>query len=122
RAALAEGARGADRAAHRLHQLADDRQAQTGPTARPVPGLVAPVEPIEDPGELLRRDAAAGVLDGDLNQVVAARGSKRDDAALGGVAQGVADQVAENLDDPLAVAPRRRQVGLDLGHDRDLAL
>ena len=64
RAALTDRAVGRHAAAHRLDQLADDRQTEAGAAAGPVARVVAPIEALEDAAELLRRDAGAGVLDG----------------------------------------------------------
>src|SRR5262245_10728489 len=59
----------ADRAAVRLDDLAAQREAQAG-ARDPARGRVAAEEPREDAALVLRRDADALVLHGDLNEPV----------------------------------------------------
>ena len=55
-----------DGAAHRLGQLADDREAEAGAVPGAAPGALAQVEALEGVAELGRRDAGALVGDRQL--------------------------------------------------------
>src|SRR5438128_5518906 len=77
-----------DRAAHRLGQLLDDREAEAAAEPLTGPVLVVQVEALERPREILRREAVAGVLDGQQRSL----GPHANAAALGGRAQRVLDQ------------------------------
>ena len=56
-----ERALGLDRAAVQLDQLLHQGQADAAPFVRAAPCVLDPVEPLEQPGQLLGRDARAGV-------------------------------------------------------------
>ena len=78
-----------------LGHVADDGQAEAAAAGPAGPGLVDPVEALEDPRELAGRDALAGV--GDLEDGPALGHVEPDtDGALGRrVAQGVVEQVGQ---------------------------
>ena len=57
-----------DRAAVELDQLLDQGQADAGPLVRPAARPLDPVEPLEEAGQLLGRDARPGVADGQLRR------------------------------------------------------
>ena len=84
----------------------------TGPVARGV-GLV---EPIEDEGQVLGRDAGPAVRDRQHHAAVRAAAGQRDAAVSRRVADGVGDQVLQHLLEPPRVADH------GLGVRRDLAL
>ena len=100
--------------------MLDDREAEAGAAGGAVPGGVDAVEPLEDPVELLGRDADAAVGDADVDGRLA--GARRDDhgGPLGGVGDRVRDQVADGDGDLLAVAEQHQPVRAVL-HEVDLA-
>ncbi len=78
---------------------------------------------LEDAFLLLRRNSQAGILDKDVNHLRRAAGIPLVGGALGrdpkraareGVFLGVADEIGEDLDQPAAIHPYRRQVGGNL--------
>src|SRR3954470_15249856 len=95
----ARAARHADLAPVGTDDLADDRQAQPCPAAVPRPRHL--VEPLEDVGLILGRDPLAGIRDGQANRPVHGTGRQADLAPPFGMPQGVADQVVEDVLDPL---------------------
>src|SRR5689334_15983137 len=62
----------ANLAAGGFHQLLDDRKADPRPAARRVARLVHAIEAFEDPGQVVGRDAVAGVRNRDEDIVGAA--------------------------------------------------
>src|SRR3954453_15348529 len=92
-----------DRSAVELDEATRDRQAEATPrrarTAR---------EPVEDMGQEIGRDSGPGVADGDLGLAAATRlpiparanRPKADRPAGGRVAEGIRDEVSEDLADP----------------------
>ena len=86
-----------DGAAQILHRVLDDGQSQTGAAAGSGMALVHPVEPLEHPALMLRRDADAGVGHGQ-RRAVGGRGEVHGDAAVGNVVlDGVVAKVIEDL-------------------------
>ena len=92
------------RAAVRVHQRVDDRQAQPGAAAGPRPRRVGPVEPLEDPVRVLVAHAGPLVAHLEDRAVVVGAHPDRDARRLRGVLQGVGHQVAEHLPQPGLVA------------------
>ena len=97
---------GPDLAPMRGDDLAGDRQAQAGAV-----GLRAgdAVELLEEVRQVLRRDALAGVGDGESDGVARGLGGQPYRAAARGVGQGVADEVVEDVGDPVGVDRHGRQ-------------
>jgi hypothetical protein len=83
--------------------LLNDRQAQAAAAASPCARRVGPVEPLEDPGQVLRRDPRAGIDHRDLDRLAGA-GPEGDPPAGGRVPKGVVDQILEALAKPGLVA------------------
>ena len=100
------------------HDLPGDGQPKARAAALPGPGLVHPVEPVEDPLPVRRRDADAGV--GHLHPHIFSRdaGVHGDGAAVGGVLDGVAQHIHHHLLDAAAVSGDQGKspaVGADQG-------
>src|SRR6266511_4157284 len=76
-------------------------------------GAVDAVEALEHALQQLRRDALAGVGDCKLHIAVGAGGGDLDPPPTWGVAQGVAEQVGQDLADAVGVGRHARQVGVD---------
>jgi hypothetical protein len=74
-------------------------------------GGIGPVEPLEDVGERLGGDAAAGVGDVDGDAVRGGVAAEGDRPARGGVAQGVVEEVGQHLPQAGGVAGDHRQIG-----------
>ncbi len=110
----------ADLAAHQVHQLRADRQAQAGAPMAAGGGGVCLGELVEDLAELLGGDADAGVLDldaqGDPRLVLLFGGDIQQHLALRGELQRVAEQVGEDLADAARVAD---QVARDLRREAE---
>src|SRR6266571_695150 len=98
----------AELAAVHLHDLLNDRQPEPSPGDRLGRAAAHAAEALEDVDDLVRRDAKPGVGNGD--QRITALGSAGDGhrATLWRVLHSVADEVAHDLDQPVAVS----------GHDR----
>ena len=92
-----------DAAVHRHRQLAGDGEPE--PRARAVFG----VEGAEHVGALGRRDPRAGVVDGDPHAPGLGQRADHHRALVGGPAHCVADKVADDLQDAIAVADDHRQ-------------
>ena len=145
RAALPVDAGELDLAAEQHGQLAADGQAQAGAAVFAGGAGVGLLEGLEDEALLLRRDADAGVLDGegdDLaglaeHRVIGAPALRGEpdahiDVAVGGELDGVGQQVLEDLLEALRVAvhERRQALGelhverqvLGLGHVPEVAV
>src|SRR5690606_29988011 len=104
------GALRPDRAVMERHELSAQREADpdsAAARARAVLGHLA--EHLEHVVELIHRDAVAVVLDADDRGVVLDSGRDPDRAADLGVLRGVAEQVAENLSQPLKIALDRKR-------------
>ena len=69
RGALAPLALGGDPAAMRLHQVLHDGESQAGASFVARPRAIRPVEPLEDPRQVLAGDAGAVVVHGEGNPV-----------------------------------------------------
>src|SRR5262245_4190238 len=93
--------------------LVDDRQTQ--PRTAAVPRAADLVELLEDVGQMLRWDSLAGIRHGQPNGSIGGAGRHLDLTPGAGIAQGIADQVVEDVPDPLAV---RQDFGQVLGHVR----
>ena len=112
----------ADGAAHRLHDLAADGQAETGAAVDAGGRGVGLGEGLEETGDLGRRDADAGVADGhaQVGPLVrpGLRGRADQDLALLGELDGVGDQVGQDLGEARGVAGEHlRHLGR-AGHDQ----
>src|SRR5690606_1245533 len=85
--------------------LADDREAESGPAELARAAGVDTVEALEDVRQVLGRNSNAGVADGQFgDRAVAAQGDV-DRPAGRGVANGVLDQVPDQLAQPFSVSP-----------------
>src|SRR6185369_12470282 len=102
----------ADAAAEHVDVAADDVEADAAAVVRAAVGGLA-VE-VEDVGQIVGGDAAAGVGDGDADAIAGgvARGADLDPACLRELA-GVADQVADHLTELPAIRHECRQVRID---------
>ena len=87
-----------------------DGQAEPRPALAVRPDLVHPVEPVEDERQVLLRDADAGIADGRDRLVVLPDDRAGDRAAGRRVAEGVVQDVQEQLPQPDPVAPDRDAV------------
>src|SRR5256886_6276146 len=120
--AVTDGAFHPDLAPVHLHDLLNDREAEASPGDGLRGAAADPTEAFEDVPDLVLGDADAGV--GDADQDVASVGSagQGDGPALGRILHRIVDDVADNLDQPVAVAGHDRQarveVGLELHRDR----
>ncbi len=96
--ALVQSAFHGNGALHLLDHVLDDREAQTGTADLARSGFIYPVETLEDPGQILRRnpDAAIGNADGDFTR--RQTGRLHPDFTAGPVEfHGVIQQVHERL-------------------------
>ncbi|GAY15043.1 hypothetical protein MSZK_17690 [Mycobacterium sp. shizuoka-1] len=91
-----------------------DRQADATTAAGPAPGRIYSVEPFEEMREMLCGNAFTGVRDGDDDLTLARADADVDPPALGGVTQGVVQQIAQHLPEPLRVHPQRTDRGIDV--------
>ena len=71
---------------------------------------IHPVEPVEDLAQLFPWDAHPGVGHRDNNLLPSLLGIKEDQATLGGVLNGVVQQIGEDLFHPILVAPHGGQI------------
>ena len=95
-AAVAVVAFDEDAAAVRLDDVLDDREPESGRTGRIAIGAVLG-EALEDVIANFRRDAGAAIRHFELREINSRRpGRDLDGAALGGVAQRVADEVGNH--------------------------
>src|SRR5690606_3446917 len=112
--AAADRALDADLAAQRVGELAADVEAEPGPAALagPESGIL-----LEDRLLQLRRDPGAGVRDLQDRPPAApgARGpsQNRDSPAGGRILDRVREQVAQDLTDPVGIAPDQREPARD---------
>ena len=113
----------AHHSAHHLGQTLADREPQAGPPVFPCRGGVELAERLEQAADPVRRDADAGVPDGEGQLVDRARGvevlrrHRQHHFARLGELQGIAEEVQENLPQSGDVAHdrRRRIVGNRVG-------
>src|SRR3954470_4096899 len=75
----------------------DDRQAQTGAARVARAGPVEAMEPVEDRGALIDRDARAVVVDEEPQPAARGLDAERDDPVLGRMGDRVAQEVAQGL-------------------------
>src|SRR2546430_10016538 len=115
RRAMPDRALHPDLASVHLHDLLNDREAKASPGNRLRRAAAYAPEALEHVADLLGRDADAGV--GHAHQGVAAIDATRhgDYAAFRRVLDGVVDQVADHLDQPVAIARHDRQAGVEVG-------
>src|SRR5580765_2274323 len=104
---VSHGALHADGAAVVEYDMFYDRQAQSGTAAFARTGLIDAVKAFKDPRQMFRSDAGAEVAHKKFNAVFAFMRTDNDLLAVLGVAQGIADQVAEDL-----------MHGVTVGHNR----
>lgn len=98
----------------------DDGQAEAGATGGAGPGLVGPVEPLEDPVDVGGGDPDPLVGDGDRHVVGVRPGGDPHDGVLAGVGDRVLHEVGHGGGE-LAVAAVGGQAPLPLGHHLDPA-
>src|SRR6185436_5688931 len=89
----------------------DDGQAQAGAAGRPGPGLVSPVEPLEDPVDVVRGDTDALVGDVDLDPVIVLTQRKRNLGVLPRVRDRVLHEVGHRGRDLAVAAVHHRAFG-----------
>src|SRR5207249_704151 len=80
-----------------LHEMLHDSEPQTGTPLIPGAGGVRPVEPFEHPRQMLARDAGTVVRDGEQRATGGGTRGHDDATARWCVAQGVVEQVREDL-------------------------
>src|SRR2546427_4119606 len=101
-----------------LHDLLNDREAQASPRYRLCGATAHAAEALEDVADLVRRDAHPGVGDADQRKAPFGAAGKGHRAAVRRVLDSVVHKVADDLDEPVAVADHdgqaRIQVGLEL--------
>src|SRR5215470_7407661 len=97
--ALSSHALELDSSSARFHRPAGDRQTESGAPGVGRPGLIHPVETLEDPRLIGRRDPGARVLDLDHHVAADGRARRNADGALGGREL---DRVVQQVGDPLA--------------------
>ena len=91
----------------RLHESFHDRQPQSG-AARLI--AAAPPEPLEDVRQIVGGDAFPGVAHPELHLTAMVRGTHHDAAAGRRELRRIADQILEDLQHAIAVAPRVREL------------
>ena len=94
---MAELAGDGDASIEELDEEADKREADAAAAAGTGTGFVSTVEAVEDEGQVLGGDAAAVVTDEEADLAVAGFAGQGDPAALGGVLDGIFDEVGEDL-------------------------
>src|SRR5260370_36851279 len=104
RRAVTDGAFHPDLASVHLHDLLNDREAEASPGYRLRGAAAHSPEALEDVADLVRRDAETGVRDADQRVTALDAAGQRDRAAFGRVLDRVVDQVAHDLDQPVADA------------------
>ena len=109
-----------------LGDVLDDGEAEAGAAELPGTRLVHAVEPLGEPGQVLFRDAAARVRHGQRHpgRAVAVRPlfeacTDPHLAAVGGVLEGVVDQIDEQLLQAIFVAQDVRRLGAGIGAETD---
>src|SRR6266849_3483700 len=95
-----------DLAAMHLDDLLNDREAQAGPGYRLGGAAADPPEAFEDMLDLVRRDAQPGVGDADERKTAVGAGRQRHRPAIGRVLDRIVDEVAQDLDETVAVFVR----------------
>src|SRR5207247_6929598 len=120
--AVTDGAFHPDLAPVHLHDLPNDREAEASPGNRLRGTAAYPTEAFEDVPDLVLGDADAGVGHADQDVASVGAAGQDDSSALGRVLHRVVDDVADDLDQPVAVAGHDRQarveVGFELHRDR----
>src|SRR6185436_7900075 len=96
-AALARRALDADLAAEQPRELAADGEPEPGAAVLPAGSAVGLLKGLEDEPLLLRRDADAGVDDGEGDALAPGGGDVERDPALLGELEGVGEQVLKHL-------------------------
>ena len=97
----------ADRAAMGIDDRPRDRQPESGASTIPRAAAVDAVKAFEDPLELGRGNTGSGVADGDLEPVAAGARAHLDAVLRLGVGDGVANQVAQHLRQPVGIGDQR---------------
>src|SRR5690606_27283195 len=99
----------------RLGNSTNDGQPQAGAPAFPAARGIGTVEAVEDMAKLLRRHAAAAILDANLYHPINLFNFQQNMPASGRMAQGVADQVVQTLAQPRPVGLNGGQVAQQFG-------
>ncbi len=94
--------------------MLDHGESEPGAARGPVPGGIDPVEPLEDPVQLVGRDADATVGHADVHGGLVRARRDHDRGSLGGVGDRVGHEVAHRDGDLLAVAEDDESVGAGL--------
>src|SRR6266480_2980000 len=102
-----------DAAAMRFDDPLHDRESEADAAARRFPRLP---EPVEDVRQFLGRDARTRVANGEFHRGFTRRRADLDASILGSELDGVATEVREDLQEPLAVGGHRRKRGRELRH------
>src|SRR3989442_15954860 len=100
-----------------LDQVLDDRQTEPRAAFLARATRVYAVEALEDAGQVIRRDAAAGVGDSHDRGASCALYGDMDPTASWRVPQRVVEQVGEDLPQSFGVAVDRRPVRCAFKHD-----
>ena len=108
--------------AMRLHHRASDRQTDAGSPVLARTRGIRPVEALEQPREVLRRDTDAGVADLDLDGPVVPLGGDDHRSPGGREPHRVVEQVEQDLVDALAIGVDGRQVLREVARDRNPAV
>src|SRR5579864_9063878 len=119
RGAVTDGAFDPDLASVHLHDLLNDREAEASPRYRLRGAAAYAPEALEDVADLLRRDAEPGVGDADQGVPALDTAGQRDRAPFGRVLDRVVDEVADDLDQTVAVARDDGQAGVEVRLELD---
>src|SRR6266852_3066650 len=108
-----------DLAAMHLDDLLNDREAQAGPGYRLGGAAADPPEAFEDMLDLVRRDAQPGVGDADERKTAVGAGRQRHRPAIGRVLDRIVDEVAQDLDETVAISVDDREARIEIGLEVD---
>src|SRR4051794_10561396 len=96
-----------------LDDMLDDRKAQTGAAERTAAAGVDTIETLSDPRDMLRRDALAFVGDRKSDHRPFGLRSNGDGSSWLAIAQGVGQQIVEQLKNLSAICGDGGQIGRD---------
>ena len=99
-----------DASAVRQDESLGDRHAEAGAAGFAGAGTVAAIEAVEDMLTFFFAHADAGVGDGENEILLICPGVEDDDAAICGVAQGIAHEIQDDLLEPLWIGVAIRQL------------
>jgi hypothetical protein len=102
-----------DGAVHRVDKASTDRKTKPGPSAHPVT-FANTVEFVEDPLEIVRRNAVAFIQNLKPDKAVILPSANLDDRACGRILCCIVEQVEQHLFEQYRVDPEHRKIGVDL--------